>query len=149
MQFAVSNTTAGTLKHKHSNFYLAAGLGLVMAALTATAAWRLNLAGTGSTTPAARTSVTYVAPPATERGMTFYLVGSEAQAALVLQGEEDAGRVRAADLDGSLADTVDVIVVNDDQSLRNATTAINDSNAVRAQSGLSDPKVFDLRALTP
>ena len=89
-----------------------------------------------------------MAPPATERGMTFYLVGSEAQAQLIDQAAREAAFIQGADLNLP-ADNVYVVVVNDDESLRKALMGINDINGIRAQSGLSDPKVIDLRALAP
>ncbi len=144
MHFATSNTTTGTLQRTHGNFYLAAALGLVLAALAATAAWQLNLTGTGSTTPAARAGSTYVASPR-EPDLTYYLVASQSQAGFVLQGQDDADHIRAADGDFGPRDDVEVLTANDGASLDLAMQDITDANAIRSQTGLAEIKLVDLR----
>jgi hypothetical protein len=134
---ALGNTrTFGNLKGRH---VLAAGLASLVAVVAIGAAAWLSDGSGGSrsaSTAGAIPSGTMVEPE-----VTFYLVNTQAEADVILQGELDAAGIRHQ---SGLAEgdyRFEVIVGNDTLTNR----AVADAVAIRADMGLPEIKVIDLR----
>jgi hypothetical protein len=146
MQLPIHTTTTRTWKEIKAHHGVAACVGaLVLAAFAAVGGWQA--VGSGGPGVASVTPRSVVAVPASPRepNATYYLVASQTQAGFVIQGEEDAARMRAAEDDFGPRDDVEVFVANDGASLNLAMQDIRDLNAIRFQIGLPEIKLVDLR----